>query len=160
MIKRRKPSSPNHQKQTQFKCDGWSQKYNSILHFRQHVQQSHKYRACMPCCCQFCTYISYGFSGLQRHLSVTPHCAHFYKEKEAIAGIIPDLCTGQLRNKSPNPQITYYTFEQYPSNGVCDNVQLNITDDTAEKLKSVSNIYGSTNTYMKQQSSYMDNTRK
>ena len=100
-MKKQKPSPPNHQKQKQFKCDGCSQKYNSILHFRQHVQQSHKRRACMPYCYQFCTCIRYGFSGLQRHLIVAPYCAHFYKEKEAIAGIIFDLCTGQLKINHP-----------------------------------------------------------
>ena len=109
----------------------------------------------MPYCCQFCTYIGYEFSGLQRHLIVTPHCAHFYKEKEAITGIIPDLCTGKLKANPSKPDIKSYTFDRYSTNGVCDHVQLNIKDDTIAKLKSVSNNYDSAGISRHPQSSYI-----
>jgi hypothetical protein len=97
----------------------------------------------LPYCCQLCTYIGYEFSGLQRHLIVTPHCAYFYNEKEAITGTIPDVCTEKLKPNPSKLEIKSYKMDRYSTNGVYDHVQLNIKDDIIAKLKSVSNNHDS-----------------
>ena len=66
----------------------------------------------------------------------------------------------KLKPKTSTLDIRSYIFDRYSNNGVCDNGQLNIKNDTISKLKSVSNIYELANISMKPQSSYMDNARK
>ena len=40
---------------------------------------------------QFCDYIGYEITGLQKHIQLKTQLEHVYKEKEVVTGLIPDL---------------------------------------------------------------------
>ena len=86
-----------------------------------------------PFKCQTCQYVGHNEFVLFQHLETIESCKHFHEQKEVATGLLPDTSSACIAQKEEYHNITSYTFKRYSIDGIVDNIQFNMNDESRKK---------------------------
>jgi len=67
-------------------------------------------------------------------------CSYFEKQKEITTGLLPTASSVCITQNEILANLSSYTFKRYSTDGIVDNVQLNLKDDTRVKRQNLRNL--------------------
>ena len=121
-----------HSKQTKLTCRSCGMLFYAVSHYKDHMKSSKKCNSANPYSCKFCEYIGFDSNGLNQHLMKTPVCTYHYEELKVTTGLLPNV-RKEINMESKLKNISSYTYPRYSADGIIDEVQLNLHDDTVAK---------------------------
>ena len=131
-MKSSKQKKRKYSKQTKLTCPNCDMIFYAISHYKDHMKISKKYHSANSFCCKFCEYVGFDSNGLNQHLMKNPLCTYHYEELKVTTGLLPNIGKEiNIDNKAKN--ISSYTYQRYCADGIEDEVQLNLHDETVEK---------------------------
>ena len=84
-----------------------------------------------------CGFIGYNEILLFQHLEHNESCKNFHEQKGVASGLLSTLSPENITQNQSYPHINSFVFKRYYTDGILDNVQLNLKDDTIEKRVNV-----------------------
>ena len=107
--------------------------FYAVSHYRNHINTSKICHSFNPYCCKFCEYIGFDSNGLNQHLIKIYVCSYHYEELKVTTGLLPNIGKEVNVKKKFNNNISSYTYSRCSADGMEDEVQLNLHDDTVDK---------------------------
>ena len=139
-----------------YKCVPCNISFKSMIHFREHISSNPSCKDQLQFCCKTCSYIGYHKMGLDLHLLKKASCKSFYEQSIVTTGLLPNTSNHTVIQSS-NKHISSYAINNISTNGIDENIQLDIEDHTSRKRDQICASINSThNIHMKE---YLKNSR-
>ena len=131
-MKSGKHKKQKYSKQTKLTCPNCEMIFYAVTHYKDHMKTSKKCHSVNLYCCKFCDYVGFDSNGLNQHLMKNQLCTYHYEELKVTTGLLPNIGK-QIRIDGNMKNITSYTCQRFSADGIEDEVQLNLHDETVEK---------------------------
>ena len=139
-MKRRKHSKLISVKDQNITCNGCSKTFSAAQHFKLHFIKNPQCKAAQHFRCSGCRYIGHNERSLITHIQMNESCSYFEKQKEITTGLLPVASSAGITQNEISANLLSYTFKRYSTDGIVDNVQLNLKDDTRVKRRNVRKV--------------------
>ena len=129
--------------------------FHQLKHFKQHLTDRPNCKSKSPYACKTCEkFVGHNEQSFDSHLTKNVSCNFYYKERNVASGLLNDSTLPCIKSNNNCNDVTSYLFKRYSTDGVVDNVQLNLKDDSVQNIASVRKVSGNlpkrmdVNTYM------------
>jgi len=145
-------------KEKNISCDVCGTIFTSLSHFKRHLMSTPHCKSLFLFSCKFCKYVGYNENRILHHLSKNQRCYYLSEQDDVSTGLLPDTSSSCNLKNDNLKSVFSYRFKRYSADGIVDNVQLDLQDDTTDKRGTTLNM-NSTNTIHKDLNSYMTNSQ-
>ena len=139
-MKRRKHRNLISVKDQKITCNGCSKTCLLAQHFKRHFTKNPQCKAAQHFRCSGCQYIGHNERSLITHIQMNESCSYFEKQKEITTGLLPTASSACITQDEISTNFSSYTFKRYSTDGIVDNVQLNLKNDTRVKRRNVRSL--------------------
>ena len=157
-MKRGKSQKVSSIKGKRIPCKGCSTSFTSPTHFKHHLQNNHHCKSLSLFCCKYCKYVGFNETGLMQHHSKNERCYFLSEQNDVSTGLLPDTSSSCNIQNDPKKSVSSYRFKRVSADGILDNVQLDLKDDTTEKRGTILKL-NSGNMIHKDLNHFMTNSR-
>ena len=131
-MKSGKSKKRKYSKQTRLTCPKCDMTFYAVNHYKDHMKSSKQCHSFNPYCCKFCEYVGSDSNGLNQHLMKNPACSYHYEELKVTTGLLPNIGK-EINIETKRKNISSYTYPRYLANGVENDVQIHLHDETIDK---------------------------
>ena len=136
-MKRRKYRKLKSTKDQKIACNDCSKLFLLAQHFKQHFTKDPRYNAAQMFRCLSYQYIGHNGRLLVAHMQYHKSCKYTEKQKEVTSCFLPNTSSVCIIQHNISPYLLSFTFKQYSTDGIVDNVKLNIKNEARIKRKNV-----------------------
>ena len=133
-MKRRKQRRLTSSKSKTITCVVCKNIFYQLKHFKQHLTDRPNCKSKSPYACKTCgKFVGHNEQSFDLHLTKNISCKFYYEERNVASGLLNDSTLPCIKSNNNCNDVTSCLFKRYSTDGVVDNVQLNLKDDSVQK---------------------------